>query len=153
MRQGNASGKLAFVADGVLKTYYTNYSGEENVRYFSKKQQWAGHLESFVGQKQSPNSVISVSECHLMTISLHSFQKLQSEFSPLSAILKEICEETTSAATNRYKNIHDYKERYEEFIRSKPDPAFQLSTENIAGYLHTPHERLLRMLCATLFFF
>ncbi|WP_428657522.1 Crp/Fnr family transcriptional regulator [Runella sp.] len=153
VRQGNACAKLAFVADGVLKTYYTTYSNQESIRYFSEKQQWVGHLESFVGQKVAPNSVIAVLECHLVTITYHSFQQLQRDFSLMSALPEKIREETTSASVNLYKDIQDYKARYEEFIRSEPELAFQLSTEDIAGYLHIPHEKLLRILCETLFFF
>lgn len=151
VRQVNTSAKLAFVVEGVLKTCY-NYSDEETIRYFSQKQQWIGHWESFIGQKPSPNSVYAVSDCQLITITLSAFQRLGREFTNGSALWGSICEEIPSAGTNPYKRIADPKERYEEFIRTMPDVAFALSTEEIAAYLNLPHERLLRILCETLFF-
>lgn len=153
IRQGNTSAKLAFVEEGVLKTNYT-YSEEETIRSFSQKNNWIGHWESFIGQKPSPNSVYAVSNCQLVTITRHGFQRLEEELANGSTTLrKAIFEELQAAWTNPYKRIEDPKERYEKFIQAQPEVAFELSTENIATYLQIPHELLLQVLCETLFFY
>lgn len=151
VRQGNTYAKLAFVAEGVLKTNYI-YSDDETIRSFSQRQQWIGHWESFIGQKPSPDSVYAISACQLVTITLPAFQRLEQELSNINALWENIREDLRSAGTNFYKSIKDPKERYEEFIRTQPDLAFVLSTEEIASYLQIPHERLLRILCEMLFF-
>ncbi len=151
VRQGNTSAKLAFVAEGVLKTNCT-YSDEEIIRSFSQKNEWIGHWESFIGQKRSPNSVHAVSNCQLVTVTLSAFQRLEQEFANGGPLWDTVREALEAAGNNPYKRIVDPKERYEEFIRTRPELAFELSTEDIAAYLNIPHERLLRILCETLFF-
>lgn len=151
VRQGNISAKLAFVAEGILKTNCT-YSDEEVIRSFSQKNEWIGHWESFIGQKPSPNSVYAISDCRLVTVTLPAFQRLEREFANVDTFWEVIRDELQAAGVNPFKLIKDPKERYEQFIRTQPDLAFELSTEDIAAYLHIPHERLLRILCETLFF-
>lgn len=151
VRQGNTYAKLAFVVEGVLKTNYI-YSDEETIRSFSQKQQWVGHWESFIGQRPSPDSVYAISTCQLVTITLPAFQRLEQEFNNINALWENIPAELRSAGINPYKYTKGPKERYEEFVRTQPDLALVLSTEEIASYLQIPHERLLRILCEMLFF-
>lgn len=151
VRQNNICAKLAFVTEGVLKTGFTDSDGEI-IRYFSQKQQWIGHRESFISQKPSPYSVYAITNCQLLTITLPAFQRLEEKLHSWSTLWNSIREELQAAEVNPYKRITDPKQRYEDFIRTQPDQAFALSTEDIAVYLQIPHKRLLRILCETLFF-
>lgn len=151
VRYRNTCAKLAFVMEGILKACHTQ-TDEEIIRYFATEQQWIGHVESFSYQKESPESVCAISDCQLLTISYHSFQSLKQGFPDWNKIWAQVCGHIEAARVNPYKNIASAQERYEAFIRTQPDLAFRLSTEEIATYLRISHEKLLQILCEMLFF-
>ena len=150
VRQGNMSGKIGIVAEGTLKTYFA-HTDEEIIRYFSIEQQWTGHFESFNYQKQSPDSICAISDCRLFSISYHSFQSLWKASEVWRNTWEHIKIETEADRLNPYKNVLNPKDRYEAFIRVKPDLGFRLSTQEIGAYLQIPHEKLLQILCKMLF--
>ncbi len=143
---GNRCNDLYFVEKGLLRGYYFD-NGKEITNWFAQENEFATSLYSLVAMKPSPEAIEALEECTLIQLPYSSLQNLYIKFPETERLGRIIMEAYYIKLEERLLNIQfkTAKERYHNFILSKPTLLQRTSLGQIAGYLGITQETLSRI--------
>ena len=143
---GNRCNDLFFVEQGLLRGYYFD-DGKEITNWFAQEGEFASYLYSFVAMKPSFETIQALEECVLTILPYSSLQSLYLKFPETERLGRIITEAYYIKLEERLLSIQfkTAKERYQNFVLSKPSLLQRTSLGQIASYLGITQETLSRI--------
>lgn len=143
---GNRCNDLYFVEKGLLRGYYFD-EGKEITNWLAQEGEFATSLYSLVASKPSPETIQALEDCVLIQLPYSSLQNLYLKFPETERLGRIITETYYVKLEERLLNIQfkTAKERYQNFVLSKPSLLQRTSLGQIASYLGITQETLSRI--------
>ena len=143
---GNRCKDLYFVEEGLLRGYYFD-DGKEITNWFAQEGEFATCLYSLVAAKPSSETIQALEDCVLIQLPYSSLQNLYIKFPETERLGRIITETYYVKLEERLLNIQfkTAKERYQNFVLSKPSILQRTSLGHIASYLGITQETLSRI--------
>jgi CRP/FNR family transcriptional regulator len=138
----------AFVLEGSLKGYMVNSTnGKEEILFLAIADWWACDLESFHNQTASSMSITAITPTTVALISRPSFDELLEKLPKLEKYFRIILQNHAVSLQRRiwFRNAHDAKSRYREFLQKYPSLNAQIPQYLIASYLGISAEMLSKI--------
>jgi CRP-like cAMP-binding protein len=143
---GNRCSDLFFVEKGLLRGYYLD-DGKEITNWFGQEGEFATNFYSFVAEKPSFETIQVVEDCELLQLSFRNLQALYVKFPETERLGRIITENYYIKLEERLLSLQfkTAKERYQHFVKSKPNLLQRTSLGQIASYLGITQETLSRI--------
>ena len=143
---GNRCNDLFFVEKGLLRGYYLD-DGKEITNWFAQEGEYATSFYAFVAKKTSFETIEAIEVCTLIQLSYSSLQSLYLKFPETERLGRIITETYYIKLEERLLSLQfkTAKERYQNFILSKPSILQRTSLGQIASYLGITQETLSRI--------
>ncbi|MCW3085846.1 MAG: cyclic nucleotide-binding protein [Bacteroidetes bacterium] len=137
---------IFFVEKGLLRGYYF-HEGKEITSWFAQENEFATSLYAFVSMKPSFEVIQSLEDSTLIQLSHSALENLYTRFPETERLGRIIMEAYYIKLEERLLNIQfkTAKERYKNFIQSKPSLLQRTSLGQIASYLGITQETLSRI--------
>lgn len=128
---------INYVDQGVLRAYYTDKNGNENIIMFAVSDWWITDMHSFAGEKPSMLTIEAVENSIILQLHKEDLEKLflkAPKFERFFRILMQnaYVREQLRAVQNLSMTS---EERYLHFIKKYPQFANQVPLKQIASYL------------------
>lgn len=143
---GNRCNDIFFVEKGLLRGYYLE-DGKEITNWFAQEGEFGTCFYSFVAIKPSFETIQSLEDCILTQLPYSSLQNLYIKFPETERLGRIITETYYIKLEERLLSIQfkTAKERYQNFVLSKPSLLQRISLGQIASYLGITQETLSRI--------
>ena len=147
VRQGAVCQQAAFVAKGLLRSFYPHEDGTETTTCFCAANTFSTAYRSFARQLSSEISIQAVEDSQLLVIShqaLHELGTHSPEWLRLGAALVEkecLTLERYAAVLNR----ETATEKYQRLLREQPYVLQRVPVQQVASYLGISRETLSRV--------
>jgi CRP-like cAMP-binding protein len=137
---------IFFVEKGLLRGYYFD-DGKEITNWFAEENEFATSLYAFVAMKPSFEMIETLEDSELVLLPHMALQNLYTKFPETERLGRIITEAYYIKLEERLLNIQfkTAKERYKNFILSKPSLLQRTSLGQIASYLGITQETLSRI--------
>lgn len=148
LEEGTVCRYDAFVLAGSLKGYMVNgANGKEEILFLAIPDWWACDLESFHNQTASNMFITAITPATVALISRPSFDELLEKLPKLEKYFRIILQNHAVSLQRRiyFRNAHDAKSRYREFLQKYPSLNAQLPQYLIASYLGISAEMLSKI--------
>ncbi len=137
LRQGELCSKINFVEKGILRAYYTDSDGDENIIMFAVNDWWITDMRGFVRREPSMVSIQALEDAVIVELAKSDLDRLfvdNPKFERFFRILMEnaYIREQTRVLENLSLPAQD---RYENFLKKYPQFAKQVPLKQIASYL------------------
>lgn len=145
--QGLICKKLSFVNSGVLKVLKINENGNEFIPYFITPNHFAVDLESFSNKTVSTESIETITDCELVTITDFTYTIFEDQIPNFSKIIS-ILKEKALIEKMKLKNemlVDDALTRYQKFQNRNPNLFQQIPQSQIALHLGITQYTLSRI--------
>lgn len=142
----NRCNDMYFVEKGLLRGYYLD-DGKEITNWFAQEGEFATCFYAFVAVKPSFETIEALEDCTLTQISYSGLQSLYLKFPETERLGRIITESYYIKLEERLLSLQfkTAKERYQNFILSKPSLLQRTSLGQIASYLGITQETLSRI--------
>ena len=142
----NRCNDLFFVEKGLLRGYYID-DGKEITNWFAQEGEFATNLYAFISKKSSSETIEALEDCTLIQLPYSSLQSLYLKFPETERLGRIITETYYIKLEERLLSLQfkTAKERYQNFILSKPSLLQRTSLGQIASYLGITQETLSRI--------
>ena len=147
LRSGETSRKIGFIAEGLFRLFYTDFTGKDYTKNFKTTGQFMGALASLLLRTPSRlniqalehSTVVCFNYDDILQVAEHSFswQRLLRKITELEYLEKEQRESDLL--------FYDSKERYQNFKAEHPDWDKKIQLRYIASYLGITPETLSRI--------
>ena len=117
LKSGTTAKEIYFIVTGCIRLFYEK-DGKDISAYFFTEKMFAGAYGSFISQKPSRHSIEALEDCHVLSISYKTFQKLFIEFPKMNEFVRKVPEE-------RYLNLQ----------KERPDLLQRIPQHQIATFL------------------
>ena len=143
---GNCCNDLFFVEKGLLRGYHLD-DGKEITNWFAQEGEFATCLYSFVAVEPSFEKIQALEDCMLLKLPYSALQNLYIKFPETERLGRIITERYYIKLEERLLNVQfkNAKERYQNFVLSKPSLLQRTSLGQIASYLGITQETLSRI--------
>lgn len=137
---------LYFINKGMIRGYYY-LDGKEVTSWFAQENEFATCFYAFITKSNSFETIQAIEPCTLTEISYETLQNLYSKFPETEHVGRIITENYYIKLEERLLNIQfkSAKERYENFLKTKPSIAQRAPLGQIASYLGITQETLSRI--------
>lgn len=144
LREGQICKYNYFVISGLVRSFYINHKGKDNITQFALENWWLTNMESFISQNPSHLSIQAIEKTQILIITKDNLEQLYVSIPKLERLFRIITEKMLIANQRR----HDFylqmksKDRYECFINFFPDFTQRVPQYMIASYLKFTPEYL-----------
>jgi CRP-like cAMP-binding protein len=145
--QGLICKKLSFVNRGVLKVLKINENGNEFIPYFITSNHFAVDIESFSNKSISTESIETITDCELVTITDFTYAIFEDQIPNFSKIIN-ILKEKALIEKMKLKNemlVDNALTRYKKFQNKNPYLLQQIPQSQIALHLGITQYTLSRI--------
>lgn len=147
LQEGNICTHLSFVSKGLLKSYFVDEKGAENINMFAFEGWWISDFKSFINQEKAVLNIDAVEETELLMISLEDYNKLMLEIPVMDRYFRILYQ--NSLVTKDYRliasNSYTAEEKYLEFSQKNPEVIRRISHNLIASFLGLAPETVSRI--------
>src|SRR5690606_27485557 len=135
IRPGMDANFIYFVLKGVLRSYTIDANGTEHILNIATPNWWMAEMYSYLGVKQAIMYVDVVDDCELRSIIRVDVETLYYEFLRLECFFRIHTENNILSNQQRvlYKMSLTAEERYEKFIKTRPEVTQCLPQKYIAS--------------------
>jgi len=147
-QEGDISKGLAFVTQGILRSYSLDKNGFEHVIQFAPAGWWIGDMYSIVKQKPARLYIDAMENSEIIWLWKSDLEKLYSTIPKFERFFRILTENSVIAYQNRLISSLSLPalERYDQFCRQYPSLIECLPQKQIASYIGVTPEFLSKML-------
>lgn len=146
VEQGSTCKHVAFIVDGIIRTFYIT-EDKETTLCFCSSNKITSSISSFVTQQPSRYTLEAVVNTNLLTLSHYNLMKLY-ELNPYwISLAKKIMEKEYAALENHIAMVSDMpaREKYFEVLSKQPEIIQKVSLKHLASYLQISPETVSRI--------
>ncbi len=147
LQEGNICTHLSFVSKGLLKSYFVDEKGGENINMFAFEGWWISDFKSFISQEKALLNISAIEETELLTISLDDYDKLMLKIPMMDRYFRILYQ--NSLVTKDYRliasNSYTAEEKYLEFSQKNPEVIRRIPHNLIASFLGLAPETVSRI--------
>lgn len=145
--QGEVDTNNYFVLSGALKSYHTDYDGNEHIVAFAIEDWWTGDLASFMSQSPSDYTVECLEATEVLMFSSAHMNELMNKCPQFERFYRLLIQSAYVHAQKRIINNFSLpaKERYKIFIKKYPQFLQRIPQYLIASYLGISKEFLSKV--------
>jgi CRP-like cAMP-binding protein len=147
LKSGQICNRDSFVLDGMLKSYFIDQNGKENVIFIAIEGWWATDLDSFYHEKFSDFNIQAIGKSSLLQITRKNFENLITSVPILERYFRVILQNYTVSLQRRItlRASQSAFERYQTFLRQYPIISKKAPLKDIASYLDMSPELLSKI--------
>ncbi len=147
MSEGSLATDIYFVASGIMRTYFTNESGEEKTFHFSIENTFAADYESFLNGTQSKYSIQALEPTQLVLMSAETLRDAYKTLREGQKLGRIIAEKYFFLWSDVIQDIYMLAPlaRYENMKRKFPGILQRVTQHYIASYLNITPVHLSRL--------
>lgn len=148
LREGNISRGLAFITNGLLRSYSVDKNGFEHVIQFAPEDWWVVDMYSFVKDQPARLFIDALENTEYLWLSKMNLQNLYLELPQLEHYFRVLAENSVITYQNRLINNLSLPalERYHNFCSQYPSLIQSLPQKQVASYIGVTPEFLSKML-------
>lgn len=147
VEQDKTCRQIAFVNEGLLRTFYVNHKAEEITSCFCTKNSWTTSYKSFILQQPSTLSILALEQTQLLVIDYENLQKLYSTSLVWQNIGRAVAEREYMVM-EQYASVLNNdtaKEKYLRLLKEQPLVLQKAAIKDIASYLGVTRRTLSRI--------
>ena len=143
---GEIATETGFVVKGIFRIYYL-VGGKESTRFLGSENIFISSVPSFTTQKPSIEYVEALENAELLMLSFKDLQTMFEMSPKWDRLVRYLAEYSYNEQQRRIYSLIALtaQERYEEFIKSRPDLIQRIPQYIIANYLGISPETLSRI--------
>jgi CRP-like cAMP-binding protein len=147
LKEGETCHYFYFVTKGALCGFFSDNNKIEKVIRLATPGRWITDFKSFHNQVPSRFHLKTLADSEIMLLSIENYEKLFRAIPKLERYFRLMICEILADATDRVKDslLLTAEERYDKFITSFPDLAYQISQKYIASYITVTPEFLSKI--------
>jgi CRP-like cAMP-binding protein len=147
LKEGETCLYFYFVTKGALCGFFSDNNKIEKVIRLATPGRWITDFKSFHNQVPSRFHLKTLADSEIMLLSFENYEKLFRAIPKLERYFRLMICEVLADATDRVKDslLLTAEERYDKFITSFPDLAYQISQKYIASYITVTPEFLSKI--------
>ncbi|WP_323809061.1 Crp/Fnr family transcriptional regulator [Chryseobacterium formosus] len=138
---------LSFVSKGLLKSYFNDEKGGQNINMFAFEGWWISDFKSFINQEKAVLNIDAVEETELLMISLEDYEKMMLEIPVMDRYFRILYQ--NSLVTKDYRliasNSYTAEEKYLELAQKNPEMIKRIPHNLIASFLGLAPETVSRI--------
>lgn len=148
VQAGNFSTDFGFVEKGLVRFFYTTYSGEEFNQTFKKEYDHMLSFTSILLNEPSNFSIQALEDCVIHVSDYRQFDEFYKRHPSWQELGRKVAELNFIIKTKKEEQflLYNAQERYENFLISFPDLAPRIPQLHIASYLGVSAETLNRII-------
>lgn len=147
LQEGDVCKCLSFVNKGLLKSYFTDEKGGENINMFAFEGWWISDFQSFINQEKAVLNIDAVEETELLMITLEDYDKLMLKILVMDRYFRILYQ--NSLVTKDYRliasNSYTAEEKYLQLVQKNPEMIKRVPHNLIASYLGLAPETISRI--------
>lgn len=147
LQEGNICTHLSFVSKGLLKSYFVDEKGGENINMFAFEGWWISDFKSFINQEKAVLNINAIEETELLIISLKDYDKLMLKIPVMDRYFRILYQ--NSLVTKDYRliasNSYTAEEKYLELAQKNPEMIKRIPHNLIASFLGLAPETVSRI--------
>ncbi|AZA59811.1 Crp/Fnr family transcriptional regulator [Chryseobacterium indoltheticum] len=147
LQEGAVCKCLSFVNKGLLKSYFTDEKGGENINMFAFEGWWISDFKSFINQEKAVLNIDAVEETELLMITLEDYDKLMLKIPVMDRYFRILYQ--NSLVTKDYRliasNSYTAEEKYLKLVQKNPEMIKRVPHNLIASYLGLAPETISRI--------
>lgn len=146
LEQGQVCDHIYFVETGVLRSYCV-VDDKDVTRWFSFSTHFATDYFSFVYQKPSENTIVTVTDVDLLSLSYLALQDLCHKDAVWIDLNRRLLEEYYLSTQDRVMSFQTQStaERYQQILTEFPEIENQVALGHLASFLGMSQENLSRL--------
>ena len=147
VREGDPCPDVFFVADGLLRLYYTDRGGREWNKAFAPEGAFTGSIASGLLGVPAPYGVQALEPSSLLAVRWRDLEALYDRHPALERLGRRIAEQVAVKKELRERAFLEQTptERYRAFVRERPDLAERLPLYHVASYVGVTEVSLSRI--------
>lgn len=144
LKEGQICSANYFVEKGLLRLFFINEKGIEQVTHFALENWWLADYMSFIMQSPSQFYIQAVEDSEIVFLEHHSQEQLFKELPQLEKYFRIIMLRANAASQVRIKYFHDYskEDNYRSFANQFPSFIQRIPQYMLASYLGITPEYL-----------
>jgi len=133
-----------FVEKGLLRMFFVNEKGVEQITQFALENWWMSDHMSLIMEKPSVFNIQAVENATIIAIAQSKQEQLFKQLPQLERYFRIMMQRAYAATQMRFKYFHDFskEESYRQFISSFPDFTQRIPQYMLASYLGLTPEYL-----------
>ncbi|WP_262484065.1 MULTISPECIES: Crp/Fnr family transcriptional regulator [unclassified Chryseobacterium] len=147
LQEGDVCKCLSFVNKGLLKSYFTDEKGGENINMFAFEGWWISDFKSFINHEKAVLNIDAVEETELLMITLEDYDKLMLKIPVMDRYFRILYQ--NSLVTKDYRliasNSYTAEEKYLQLVQKNPEMIKRVPHNLIASYLGLAPETISRI--------
>ncbi|WP_445430474.1 Crp/Fnr family transcriptional regulator [Chryseobacterium indoltheticum] len=147
LQEGDVCKCLSFVNKGLLKSYFTDEKGGENINMFAFEGWWISDFKSFINQEKAVLNIDAIEETELLMITLEDYDKLMLKIPVMDRYFRILYQ--NSLVTKDYRliasNSYTAEEKYLQLVQKNPEMIKRVPHNLIASYLGLAPETISRI--------
>lgn len=147
IREGHVCRQVAFIDQGILRTFYLNDKAEMTTSCFCTLQSLTTSYKSLILQSPSTISIQAIEQSELLVIDYSNLQLLYSKSQYWQNIGRKIAEQEY-LVMEQYASVlnnEGAKEKYARLLNEQPDVVLKANVAHIASYLGVTRRTLSRI--------
>lgn len=144
LREGQICNANYFVEKGLLRMFFINKKGIEQVTHFALENWWLADYMSFIMQSPSQFYIQAVEDSEIVCLANHNQEQLFKEIPQLEKYFRILMLRANAASQVRIKYFHDYskEDNYRSFANQFPSFIQRIPQYMLASYLGITPEYL-----------
>ncbi len=147
LQEGDVCKCLSFVNKGLLKSYFTDEKGGENINMFAFEGWWISDFKSFINHEKAVLNIDAVEETELLMITREDYDKLMLKIPVMDRYFRILYQ--NSLVTKDYRliasNSYTAEEKYLQLVQKNPEMIKRVPHNLIASYLGLAPETISRI--------
>ncbi|RZK20740.1 MAG: Crp/Fnr family transcriptional regulator [Flavobacterium sp.] len=144
LEEGKINKSNYFVVKGLLRMFFINDKGVEQITQFALENWWLSDYMSFTMQTPSHFYIQAVENSEIVVVEQHKLDELVKELPQLERYFRIIMQRAYAASQMRFKYFYDYskEENYRQFVALFPEFIQRIPQYMLASYLGLTPEYL-----------
>jgi CRP-like cAMP-binding protein len=143
---GQVTNYLSLLVEGSVRAIYYR-DGKEITSWFGFERDFISSFYSFVSRKSSPESIVTISDCKMFSISYEDLQFLYEKDSIWNKLGRIVTEQYYIEYRERILSLQSMSaaERYDDLLDKHPDILDKVKLGHLSSYLGITQETLSRL--------
>lgn len=147
LQEGEVCKCLSFVSKGLLKSYFNDEKGGQNINMFAFEGWWISDFKSFINQEKAVLNIDAVEETELLMLTLEDYDRLMLEIPVMDRYFRILYQ--NSLVTKDYRliasNSYTAEEKYLQLAQKNPEMIKRIPHNLIASFLGLAPETVSRI--------
>lgn len=146
LKEGQVSNEIGYINEGLLM-HYKNHDGEIIPADFAVEDEWIAYLKSFSTQTPSDMNISALEDSKIIVLNASDLATLFKNYPKFMVIKNHQVEKALIESTQHAESLSTLtsKERYDNFIKQKPNLIKRVPQYYLAAYLGMKPQSLSRI--------